>query len=248
MPNDLPVEVPLPEGAPLVGSVRWTETAEVIFDTGMSRDEVIRFYEGHYLLLGWTKPESMFPGFGGGFTNTAFPDFGAYFCKGDKDPWLHIRAVEALGQPTSVYVSVSTNQEQSPCSRRYRREFNMVRDRTADVLPMLPPPTGGRQYSGGSSGGTDGYHSHAALKINLNVEAVGAHYAAQLGSAGWTRTGGGTSGPLAWSAWDFKHGDEDWHGLFVALVYPWSEGEYRLYLDTDAEDARRRRDMMFRRF
>jgi hypothetical protein len=98
LPDDLPVEVPLPEGARLVGSARWTETAEVIFDCDMSRDELIRFYEGHYLPLGWTKPGSMFPGMGGGFTNTGFPDFGTYFCKGDNDPWLHVRTLAAPGQ------------------------------------------------------------------------------------------------------------------------------------------------------
>lgn len=249
MPSDLPVEVPLPDGARLVGSVRWTETAEVIFDTGMSRDEVIRFYEGHYLPQGWAKPESMFPGFGGGgFTNTAFPDFGAYFCKGDNDPWLHIRAVEAPGHPTSVYVSVSTNTEQSPCSRSQRRHLDMMRAFREDVLPALPPPEGARQFGGGGSGGMDEYQSRADLRTDLDVEAVGVHYSRQLEAAGWTRTDSGSSGPLAWSAWEFKHEDENWRGVFMALADPWSEGKYKLLLDTESEGAGRRRDMMFRRF
>jgi hypothetical protein len=250
MPGNLPIDVPLPEGVRLVGSVRWTETAEVIFDSDMSRDEVVRFYEVHYLPLGWAKPESMFPGMGGGgFTNTGFPDFGMYFCKGDKDPWLHIRAVAAPGQPTSVYVSVSTNQEQSPCSWGQRREAAMMRHfMEPDILPSLRPPEGASQFGGGSSGGNGSYHSNAELRSNLGIEDVGDHYSAQLEAAGWTRTGSGSSGPLAWSAWDFKHEDEDWHGLFMALAHPWAEDEYKLLLETEEEGARRRREKMFGRF
>lgn len=250
MPGELPVEVPLPEGARLVGSVRWRESAEVIFDCDLSRDEVVRFYEGHYLPLGWSKPDSMFPGMGGGgFTNTAFPDFGAYLCKGDNEPWLHIRAVEAPGEPTSVYVSVSTNTEQSPCSWGQRREVERMRAfMMPDILPALPPPEGARQFGHGGSGGGDEYQSSAELRTDLSIEAIGAHYSAQLEAAGWTRTGSGSDGPLAWSTWEFKHEDEPWRGLFMALARPRSEGEYKLLLDTEAEGASRRRDMMFRRF
>jgi hypothetical protein len=251
VPADLPVEVPLPDGARLVGSVRWIESAEVIFDCNMNRDEVIRFYEGHYLSLGWTKPESMFPSMGGGFTITAMSDIiGTYFCKGEQDPWLHVRAVAASGEPTSVSVSVSTNQEQSPCGVSQRREMAMMRRLVMpDILPILRPPGGATQLGGGgSSGGNGSYHSNADLRTDLGVEAVGDHYNAQLEAAGWTRTGSGSAGPLAWSAWDFKHEDEDWHGLFMALAHPWAEGEYKVLLETEAEGARRRRDRMFRRF
>jgi hypothetical protein len=248
MPTDLPVEVPLPEGARLVGSVRWIESAEVIFDVDMSADEVVGFYEGHYLPLGWTKPGSMFPGMGGGFMNTTFPDFGTYFCKGDNDPWLHVRTLAAPGQPTSVQVSISTNTEQSPCSLSQRRHLDMMRAFREDVLPALPPPEGARQFGGGGSGGMDEYYSRADLRTDLDVEAVGAHYSAQLEAAGWMRTGTGSVGPLSWSAWEFKHENENWRGVFMALARPWSGGEYKLLLDTEAEDASRRRDMMFRRF
>jgi hypothetical protein len=248
MPGDLPVEVPLPEGAQLVGSVRWTETAEVIFDTGMSRDEVIRFYEAHYLPQGWTKPDLMHFGMGGGFTHSGFPDLGAYFCKDGSNSWLHIRAMEVPGEPTSMYVSVSTNTEQSPCSHNQRREIARMRIDFMDVVPALSPPEGARQIGGSSGGGGDSYRSEAHLKTDLDMEAVSTHYNSQLEQAGWTRSGAGNAGPVAWSTWDLTYEDENWHVLFTAMAQPWSEGEYKLLLEAEAESASRRRDMMFRRF
>lgn len=99
------------------------------------------------------------------------------------------------------------------------------------MIPPLAPPLGVRQRGGGGSSGIDEVHTTATLKTNLALDVVAKHYADQLVQGGWTQTGAGADGPLAWYTWRFTVDDqEQWRGLFIVLKTPEKLDDYNLYV------------------
>jgi len=243
LPDALSVEVPIPAGCRVVGSAAWSNMTNIVLNCTMSRDDVVRYYEAQLVPRGWTKLETADPFERGGFAfSRAGFDMGAHFCLGEDAPALSIRSVGMDENPLSVQVTVSTDPETSPCSKRQRRQFEQMRFgmRARTVLPELKAPTGAMQMGGGGGSGNDHATSEAWLKTELAMSAVLPHYETQLAKAGWSRRDGGQSGPVGWSAWDFTYEDEKWHGLFTVIADPWTAGEYRLKLYAEAEGYTKR--------
>jgi hypothetical protein len=56
------------------------------------------------------------------------------------------------------------------------------------------------------------------IETELDVAALGAHYAVQLEQAGWTSRGPGQGRPLFWSSWKFQdQGGRDWQATFFVV-------------------------------
>jgi hypothetical protein len=237
---ELPVEVPIPEGSRIVGSVLWPQqqTTTIVFDCNLTREQVIQFYEEQLLSQGWIKPQMNDPFGAGGFTRGGQEwDFGAHFCLGERGPSLHVRSFAEPTRPTSVFLSLNTDPEQSPCSPRQRRQYAQMGHLRREMLPELRPPAGATQLGGGSSGGggADNAHSEAWLKTDLDIGSTLSHYSEQLVKARWIRIDSGHDGPIGWSSWDFTYEDENWHGMLTVTQRPWLKGEYRLRLYAEVE-------------
>ena len=154
----------------------------------------------------------------------------ASFDRGGQGPSLRIMCLPAPDDHTTIQIVVAEQPAISPQTRRHMMERDV-----AQVLPPLAAPPGSRQMQGG--GGTTGPdmgESHATIETDLDVPAIGAHYQAQLERAGWTGRGNGTSGPIAWSAWDFKdEAGEPWTAVFTAVQRPDVPRRFHLWLRAD---------------
>jgi len=249
IPEGLPVDVPIPAGCRIIGSASWSNNTTIMLDCTMSRDEVLSYYEAQLIPKGWTKAEIPEP-FRGGFalSRVGF-DMGTNFCLGDDATALSVRSVSMDETPLSVQVTVSTDPETSPCSKKQRRQFEQMRYGMGAraVLPELKAPAGAVQVGGGGGSGNDHATSEAWLKTELEMSAVLPHYEDQLAKGGWTSRDGGQSGPVGWSAWDFTYEGEKWHGLFTVIADPWTAGEYRLRLYAEVEGYGRRMGAFFGR-
>lgn len=103
--------------------------------------------------------------------------------------------------------------------------------RMFETIPPLAPPSGAQQRGGGGGGGSDEVHTTATLKTNLALDVVAKHYADQLVQGGWTQTGAGADGPMAWYTWRFTaENQEPWRGLFFVLKTPEKTDDYFLYI------------------
>ncbi len=220
LPEDLPVEISIPDGFAVVGSLVRDETdpyddpaIEIVLDARMSAEQARDTYRERLSAAGWSEPERRQPG--GGFD---FRPVGttALFCRSARGPALFLSAHEQppgdRDAPTDVRLRLITGPRHSPCAPDpYEPEFDRI-------IPNLAPPPGSYQSPGGGGGGMDDVHSEATLETHLDPAAVGAHYAAQLEGAGWSRLDEGHGGPQAWSTWSFTVEDEQrWEGVFTAL-------------------------------
>jgi hypothetical protein len=231
VPASLPVEIPLPEGCRVVGSVaRAQRGVTIVLDCAQPADEILAFYQERLTADGWTVPEM--PHLQqGGFQHAFFANH-ATFCRGARGPALNVQATEVPDLPTDVRLDLQTDPRYSPCGQQH----HMPMHGQQNLIPALMPPPRCQQQGGGAGGGGTSWHSDATLRTGLDLASLAAHYGSQLEKAGWTRTGAGQDGPVAWSTWTFHDADaEPWHGLFFILKRPDAERDHFLSVHVDAD-------------
>ncbi len=222
LPEEMPVEIPMPEGFSVVGSLVRSEpdphgdpTVEVVLDARMPAEQARDAYREQMSAAGWSEPERRGPR-GGGF---GFRPVGAtaLLCRSDRGPALFLSAHEeqpdGRDAPTDFRLRLIMGSRHSPCAPEpyYEPEFERI-------IPHLEPPLGSYQWPGGGGGGTGDAYSTATLESDLDTAAIGAHYVAQLEEGGWSLSEEGRGGPQAWSTWSFTDEDgQPWSGVFFAL-------------------------------
>lgn len=165
---------------------------------------------------------------------------------------LIVSAEEHRRAPTDVRIRLITGR--GPLHRRRRNDPEAL-----FVMPLLTPPPRTRipdegvhtghltppleaRTTGGSYGGHswehDGAYSFAALESDLDLPSITAHYADQLESAGWSRTGEGRDGPQAWNTWAFRDNEgSPWEAALTVLRLPRTPSRYLLNLRADRTPA-----------
>ena len=235
LPEDMPVEIPIPERFAVVGSLVRSETdphddptVEVVLDARMPAEHVRDAYREQMSAAGWNEPERRGRR-GGGFD---FRPVGttALFCRSERGPALFLSAHEEPSgdryAPTDVRLRLIMDSRHSPCAPEpyYEPEFDRI-------ILHLEPPLGSYQWPGGGGGGTGDAYSTATLQSELDAAAIGAHYVAQLEEGGWSLSDEGQGGPQAWSTWSFIDEDvQPWSGAFFALRLAGSPQRYFLFV------------------
>lgn len=250
LPDNIAIPVPLPENSRILGTlIRSTESIDVIVDCQLSPAAVLTFYKESLAASGWNELNEMHPAMhGGGFVHSGFPAFEnrATYCKGPDGPAFSINAYERKQGLTDVRLDINFGNEYSPCRQPNRMQRRMAHHQMRNLIPPLEPPKGAKQQSGGGGGGGDSWHSNATLDTEMQLDALAAHYAAQLLKGGWTQTGAGISGPLAWSTWTFQDEEnEPWNGFFYILKRPGKERQHVLEVRVDWDKQEEQRGSWF---
>ena len=231
LPPDLPFEVPLPEGARVLGTLLGSQTITAI-EAALAPEDVVEFYRTALAAEGWR--EAAIPGYGrGGFLHTN-PNRMAMvtFDRDEEGPSLRLMCFETRGGGASIQLHV----EAQPSPPNQARQRAMMRGRDVmSVLPAIQAPPRSTQQPGGGGGSNDHVSSQATLETDLDVPAVGAHYRQQLERAGWEQRGAGENGPVAWSAWTFNDDEgEPWSAMFAALQEQIDvPGHYQLWISAN---------------
>ncbi|HEY7350533.1 MAG TPA: hypothetical protein VH599_19650 [Ktedonobacterales bacterium] len=236
LPENLPFELPIPEGSRIIGSLARSAThIDIVLDVPLLPEQTLAFYKEQLQAAGWAEPEQpMGIPQHGGFVHSHMLalSHSALFCKGPHGPALHITAMTEQTGATGVRLDLNLDERESPCGHaaRMRRE-RMHRPGMEQLIPPLAPPAGARQMGGGGGGGSDSWYSSATLEADADLATLAAHYATQLEQGGWTRTDAGQHGPVAWHAWTFQDEDQEpWHGFFFMHQSPGKPHDYVLYL------------------
>jgi hypothetical protein len=99
LPDDLPVEIPLPEGVRVVASVRdISPFQQIILDAPQTSEEISAFYAKALSEGGWQAAPQMASG--GGFTGPA--DMGERYCLQEDEAYLEVWSLERPGGATDV--------------------------------------------------------------------------------------------------------------------------------------------------
>lgn len=233
MPADLPFELPVPEGARVLGTlVHGIPT--VALDTALAGDDAVAFYRDQLRARGWS--EEPFGPHHGGFVNSAFGDraMGNFFSP-DGQYRLLVNTAPAPGGRTTLQLSVHSDGREQAQQMRQRR--GMGRDVMA-IFPVIRSPSGGRQFSEGGSSGGDRADTFGRLEGDFDVPSLVTHYTEELVRGGWERSDGGHSGPVAWSTWTFRD-DEGaaWRGLLLILRRTDLPGRFDLLVKAETGDG-----------
>lgn len=235
LPPGLTVELPLPDGAHLLGSlVRGSQGVSVVLDADLPPEQVLAAYRERLLPAGWSEPgESVAHGgfaFAWGPAASAGGSAHALFCRSARGPALRVHATTGGdAAPTDVRLELQTDARHSPCAPRNRRFGSPV----GDVLPPLAAPSGARQRGGGAGGSPDNMYASASLETESDPAALATHYAGQLERGGWSPADAGTDGLSAWSTWRFQNEGEPWRGLFYIFRRPDAPDQYRLHVEAE---------------
>jgi hypothetical protein len=207
LPAELPIEIPLPDGVQIVGSlVRSGEETEIVLDASQTANKVLDFYReeltaGEWIAFDYPTQGGFVPGIG---------RTGLTFCSEVQDLVLWIGAYEVQDGPTDVRLDLRTEPRLASCTKDPGAPEHPI--------PFLEDPPGAQQITTGFGGSTDSFNADVTLRTDLEAAVLEAHYAAQLEEAGWIRRDRAQAGPLVWSAWAFQdEGGRDWRGFLSAM-------------------------------
>jgi len=222
LPEEMPVDLPIPNGTRIVGSEILEDIGiKLVMDVTMTPEEVLDFYRDVLVSQNWTETDitGMERGFIGGSVSTIF-------CKRARDPSVTVSAYP-LENGTDLRLDIITDPSESPCSMA--DQFDWM-----EPMPKLAAPKdaviSNQNYMGGCG---NQVAVSAEIKTKLNSSALAAHYADQLKAANWTAVSSDECGSASWSTWSFE--DEDgisWDGFLIALDLAGSEDKRFVMMQT----------------
>lgn len=227
LPEQMPVDLPIPNGSRIVGSEILEDIGiTVVMDVAMTPDEALDFYRDALVPQNWTETDimGMERGFIGGSGSTIF-------CKGARDPSVMVSAY-ALENGTDLRLDISTDPYYSPCSMAEPTDW-------MEPMPKLSAPKdaviSNQNYMGGWGNQVT---VSAEIETELDSSALAIHYADQLKAANWTAVSSKECGPASWSTWSFE--DEEgisWDGFLIALDLAGSEDKRFVMMQTSMEES-----------
>ncbi|HEU5229103.1 MAG TPA: hypothetical protein VFU49_14905 [Ktedonobacteraceae bacterium] len=232
IPENLPIEIPMPERSRVLGALARSEKyIEIVLESDLKPEEIVGFYRTQLSSQGWNEPEELQPHQNGGFLHTGLgPHMNITFCQASGGAGLTLSVVQLSDATANIHLNLGLGHEMNPCAQQARNRRHMQRHhRIFEMIPPLTPPQGAQQQNGGGNSGPDQVHTTATLKTNLALDVLAKHYADQLVRGGWTQTDTGASGPLVWYTWRFTNEDQEpWSGLFFVLKTPEQPDNYFL--------------------
>lgn len=220
LPEGLPLRLPVPAGARIVGSVALngdfrayaggpraaarddTLLTMTILDIAGPRPEVAGYIDQAITEQGWFKAPQPPDDHGGGFQSAPAPSFGpTVYCQSNGDYLVEVTVNGRPNRPADVRFDLMPDDSEYSRCRLVDRRPPFMPERE-DLIPPLQPPPGVR-LSGSSSGRGPEVSSHeATAETPISAAVIEAFYARQLEAAGWARRDGHSAGALAWSTWD----------------------------------------------
>ena len=211
LPDALPPEISLPQGAEVVATLLYGgERAQIVLETERSPDEVFNLYKME--LRGWR--EAYLPRREGGFIENE-ADQPISFCNDEADMDLWVGTFERETS-TEVRLSFSEIDTHSICNEEEGMRFRG----DAVPVPTLTTPAGARLSGSGSGSDEDGVMVRGNLETSLSPQDLISAYAEQLPEQGWqlgVRSGDRTQ---AWHAFTLSNEEGDWRGYLVAIALP----------------------------
>ncbi len=257
LPDHLPVHLPLPEGAQVIGSiVRSANNFQILLDVAQSPAQIKAFYQQQLLRAGWKQRKFSF-GPNQGFVISP-SDFGLWaanhtvFCQELQRASLLIETNSPPNAPTEVRLrlkGVKSATSTFDCVSSIEA-FDLEPFPPLAPLPTLSPPPkvqvsslgsfSSVQLSSESSSSDQLSSSSVVLETQLDIQSLLTHYAAQFEQAGWKRRNSEQDGPLVWSTWTMKDNKGlSWQGLlnitrigglsnrYIAYEQVWRTGAIR---------------------
>lgn len=209
IPSGLPLDVPIPQDAEVVGSlVNWggNENYLILVDVPGTPERAKSFYLERLTQAGWYSRD--------GFEYNQSLAEQASFCRQQNGgPFLRV-TVHPLQQAQTTHVRLDLRTDSAGLYCRGEEDKYIYPCRGDEVLPYLTPPEGSIWGPGGCGTGGDQRFAQTTFQTELELTELHAYYQQILLEAEWKLEGQGSGIPLAWSVWSFiDDSDSDWVGF-----------------------------------
>lgn len=200
LPRSLPIDLPMPQGTQIVGSVAGIPELpnyfRIFLTVPESQQQVESFYRQQLQAAGW-KPSNLEMPQVGGFVTSSLTDVPTIYCQGTGGLTISLTTQQQVENQTAASLTVS-GEDPSHYSA-------LCSDATGQLpqieipLPNLYPPENAQVSGDLGSGSEDAWTSSALIESSLNSQQLLTHYLQQLEQAGWQVQGGGDRDRLNWS-------------------------------------------------
>ena len=213
LPDDLPVELPLPEGFELLGSLANYDAgdalmhAQIVLDSPVAADETRLLLEEAFSAAGWSVQDQAGPM---GFTPVN-AHVAALYCAPADAAFIHMNSFGTPAEITDVRLEINTQSAYSPCTDN-RTAFEHQPPQVP--LPALAAPEGSEITLHGGTYLEDQASSSAVIFTDLPADELLRHFEAQLEHSGWSRA----QEAQPWqSIWTLVREERRWRGT-LALI------------------------------
>ena len=228
LPENLPFDLPLPDGAHTVGSVFYGSPGytQIILDAQQTPDDVMQFFRDSLTSSDWSSLNGDTTPVGG-FVSQPWSE--AYFCYQLDKALLRVTA-QGAETPTNVSVFITAPADTTAC---VGAGAGAAPGEPYNLLPQLQTPEGVTILPNGKGGGNLGAPGNsyasvsAALTSDLPVSKIADAYNEQLKSAGWQPISQESGDKMAWSGWTLPSAaGKTWMGTFVLIANPAIDDQY----------------------
>ena len=183
LPQDLPFELPLPEGTRVVGSVARRSAAgellsvQVVADHDQATEETLAALDATFEEQGWIgRPEGKPTGFVPPQANLA-----AMYCQPEGNAFIYVNAFFVPEAPTDIRIDINLEGMYHPCgeSGSHHQEPPQA------PLPTLTAPEGSELIVHGGQFLPDQASSSALITSTLGLQELANYYEQQLVKADW---------------------------------------------------------------
>ena len=220
LPEDLPFELPLPQGARAIGSitVAWpgtepTYTHRLVIDTTLQPEALLEFFAENLTAAPWEHLSTM--------NSSGFVEGGIatdMYCYGD-DTTVNINAWRLPAGSTDLQIYIDQDTGSAMCGGG----LDMTTTNPAlGMLPRLPRPDGvsieSPQYN---NAGRNKAFTSATLRTDLLPGELIELYNDGLAAQGWTHVQTESTATFAWSGWTFTTEEGlTWSGTLTLTIDP----------------------------
>lgn len=234
MPNDLPVELPLPNRFRIIVSLQQKNTFfAILIQVPQSPSRIKCWYSNRLRALGWHQWQSSeifldwnsFVISGSASNNSPTPLL--TFCYPSKPFTLTLQTCPIAENDTYIQLRITANREfRSPCQASWERNaFNLI------PQPQLVSPHNTEVKKKRAGGSNSEWLNEAKIQTSLNSLALFAHYNTQLAQAGWSQQTIEDQKELLWNVWRLEDVYKQvWQLVFSLIAENNNKGNYRAYL------------------
>lgn len=237
LPNDLPIQLPLPNQATVLTSVVYRvegfdfDFYRVLLDVPHPPETVAAQYRQQLELSGWEEPRPTAGDLAGFIPSAARLENQFVFCSADKTQGIFASASSQADNSTGLDLNLAPiTGDHSSC----RSDLASAQPPDFESpLPILSPPVGaivtpqGSSASGSKPNEYSFVEVEATIESELSAEAIAQHYAAQWESAGWSPYGEETNGSVK-KVWRLEdEAGQPWQGTLTIEPSAEQSGVYR---------------------
>lgn len=240
LPKQLPVNLPLPEKAKIVGSIAHSaESFEIILDVVQSPEQAKTFYEQQLIKSGWQiekQEDSSNQKSGFVLSNSILDDNSTNedmtYCSISHKAILSVEPANKFFSTTEIRPEVRLKLELSPSTSSSEFQCSVSKSIEKVQLPALVSPSD-VEISGvfGTNLKTSA-DSYAVLNTKLDAQALMNNYAAQVEKFGWKRQDSKQNKTGIWNTWTFKDNQgQPKQGMLSITQLAGRKNEYVAYIE-----------------